>query len=313
MGISQAVGQRERRKGEATQVRWQVIRGRDATAGYAMIAPAAVVLVVLIAYPFVLSLWLAMTNKTVGTDGQFVGFANFTNQLGSEIFRTAFRNTVWYTAVTTVIKLVLGFALALLLNQAFVGRKFVRAAMLLPWIVPSVLSTMAWLWMFDSNLSSLNWLLRNLRLIQKDLPWLTDPNWAMGSIMTVNVWRGTPFLAITILAVLQTVPKELYEAASIDGAGPLRKLASITIPLVMPVLTIGLIVSIIGTFSDIQIVYALTGGGPTNSTQVLATLSYSAGLKSGLLGQGAAISLYMFPVLLLMVIVQVWNVRRRTQ
>ncbi len=310
MGISHAVGQPEERRREAAAHRWQIIRGRDATQGYIMVAPAIILLVVLVAYPFCLALWLSLTNKTVGTNGSFVGFHNFTNQLNSQIFRMAFRNTVWYTFLTTVIKFVLGFALALLLNQEFFGRKFFRAAILMPWIVPSVLSTMAWLWLFDSNLSSLNWLFKHLHLIHKNLPFLTDPNWAMGSIVTVNVWRGTPFLAITILAGLQTIPRDLYEAASIDGASLLTKFARITVPLVMPVVTIVLIVSIIGTFSDIQIVYALTGGGPINSTQVLATLSYSSGLKSGLLGQGAAISLYMLPVMLLMVILQVWNVRR---
>ena len=310
MGISHAVGQPEERRQEAAAHRWQIIRGRDATQGCIMVAPAIILLVVLVAYPFCLALWLSMTNKTVGNDGTFVGLHNFTNQLDSQIFKTAFRNTAWYTFLTTIIKFVLGFALALLLNQEFHGRKFFRAAILMPWIVPSVLSTMAWLWLFDSNLSSLNWLFKHLHLIHKNLPFLTDPNWAMGSIVTVNVWRGTPFLAITILAGLQTIPRDLYEAASIDGAGRLTKFARITVPLVMPVVTIVLIVSIIGTFSDIQIVYALTGGGPTNSTQVLATLSYSSGLKSGLLGQGAAISLYMFPVMLLMVVLQVWNVRR---
>jgi multiple sugar transport system permease protein len=309
MGVSHAVRQQqeERRTGRA---RWHALQGRDATQGYLMVAPALILLIVLVAYPFILALWLSVTNKTVGNDGTYVGLHNFTNQLHSQIFKTAFRNTTWYTVVTTIIKLVLGFALALLLNQEFRGRKFVRAAILVPWIMPSVLSTMAWLWLFDSNLSSLNWLFRHLHLIHKDLPYLTDPKWAMGSIMTVNIWRGTPFLAITILAALQTIPQDLYEAASLDGAGRLVKFARITVPLVMPVVTIVLIVSIIGTFGDIQIVYALTGGGPTNSTQVLATLSYSAGLKSGLLGQGAAISLYMFPVMLLMVILQVWNVRR---
>jgi len=307
MGVSHAAA---RRGQHAARERWQIFRGRDATQAYIMLAPVTVLLIVLVAYPFGLSLWLSLTNATVGNEGHFVGLANFRNQLDSAIFRLAFRNTIWYTAVTTVVKLILGFALALLLNQQFFGRKFVRAAMLLPWIVPSVLSTMAWLWLFDSNLSSLNWLLRHLHLITKDLPWLTDPNWAMGSIMIVNIWRGTPFLAITILAGLQTIPRELYEAASIDGAGRWVQLRQITIPLVLPVLTVVLIVSLIGTFSDIQIVYALTGGGPTNSTQVLATLSYSTGLKSGLLGQGAAISLYMLPVMLLLILFQVWNVRR---
>ena len=307
MGVSHAAARRDQR---AARERWQIFRGRDATQAYIMLAPVTVLLVALVAYPFGLSLWLSLTNATVGNEGHFVGLANFRNQLDSAIFRLAFRNTIWYTAVTTVVKLILGFALALLLNQQFFGRKFVRAAMLLPWIVPSVLSTMAWLWLFDANLSSLNWLLRHLHLIAKDVPWLTDPNWAMGSIMIVNIWRGTPFLAITILAGLQTIPRELYEAASIDGAGRWVQLRRITIPLVVPVLTVVLIVSLIGTFSDIQIVYALTGGGPTNSTQVLATLSYSTGLKSGLLGQGAAISLYMLPVMLLLILFQVWNVRR---
>ncbi len=313
MGISHAVGQGEQRHEQTAGHRWRVFRGRDATQGYIMIAPAIILLLVLVAYPFALSLWLSVTSASVGDAGHYVGLHNFTNQLQSQIFRTAFRNTVWYTLVTTIIKLVLGFALALLLNQQFVGRKFVRAAILLPWIVPSALSTMAWLWLFDSNLSSLNWLLKHLHLIHKNLPYLTDPKWAMGSIMTVNVWRGTPFLAITILAALQTIPRDLYDAASIDGAGLIAKFARITVPLVMPVVTIVLIVSIIGTFGDIQIVYALTGGGPTNSTQVLSTLSYSSGLKSGLLGQGAAISLYMFPVMLLMVVLQVWNVRRQAK
>jgi multiple sugar transport system permease protein len=132
----------------------------------------------------------------------------------------------------------------------------------------------------------------------------------MASVMIVNIWRGIPFFAITILAGLLTIPQELYDAASIDGAGRLRRLVNVTIPLVMPVVTIVLIMSIIGTFSDIQVVYALTGGGPTNSTHVLATLSYRVGLQSGQLGQGAAISLYMFPVLLLMVILEVWHIRR---
>lgn len=290
--------------------RWRALRGHDRLQAYAMLVPVLLLLLILVAYPFVLSIWLSLTNATIGSDGTFVGLNNFANQLSSAVFRQAFRNTVWYTFVTTIFKLVLGFSLALLLNQPFRGRKFVRAAILLPWIVPSVLSTMAWLWLFDANLSSLNWLLRNLHLIRKDLPWLTDPAWAMASIMIVNIWRGTPFLAITILAGLQTIPRELYEAAELDGAGRWVRLLRITVPLVLPVLTIVLIVSIIGTFSDIQIVYALTGGGPTNSTQVLATLSYSAGLKSGFLGQGAAISLFMLPVMLLMVVLQVWNVRR---
>jgi len=308
MALSHAVTQDEPR---LLRNRLHTLHGRDSTQGYLMIAPAVLLLVVLVAYPFVLSLWLSLTNKSVGNPGHYVGLLNFTNQLHSQIFLQAFRNTVWYTAVTTVVKLFLGFALALLLNREFHGRKFVRAAILLPWIVPSALSTMAWLWLLESNLSSVNWALRHANLIHKNIPFLTDPGWAMASVMTVNVWRGTPFLGITILAALQTIPRELYEAAELDGAGWLARLTRITIPLVMPVVSVVMIVSIIGTFGDIQIVYALTGGGPINSTQVLATLSLAAGLKSGLLGQGAAISLYMFPVMLILVLLQVRITRRR--
>jgi multiple sugar transport system permease protein len=286
---------------------------RDSTQGYLMVAPGIILLVLLVAYPFFLSLWLSLTNKTVGNPGVFVGLSNFTRQWQSQIFTQTFWNTLNYTAVTTVFKLVLGFAIALLLNREFIGRQFVRSSLLLPWIVPTVLSTMAWLWMFDSNLSSINWIARKLGLVQRGYPWLTNPTWAMASVMIVNIWRGIPFFAITILAGLLTIPQELYDAASIDGAGWLRRLVNVTIPLVMPVVTIVLIMSIIGTFSDIQVVYALTGGGPTNSTHVLATLSYKAGLQSGQLGQGAAISLYMFPVLLLMVILEVWHIRRSTR
>jgi len=290
--------------------RFRAWMGRDALQGYLMLAPAVLWLVLLLGYPFVLAIWLSLTNKTVGNPGTFVGLNNFINQWNSEIFRRAFANTFILTGVTTVIKFVIGLALALLFNQQFIGRRFARAALLLPWIVPTVLSTMAFFWMFDSNLSAVNWVLRNLGLIQKNIPWLTDPTMAMVSIMIVNCWRGIPFFTITILAALQTVPKELYEAASIDGANPLHKLRRITLPMIFPILSVVIIVSVIGTFSDVQVVASLTGGGPQNSTHVLATLSYRVGLQSGQLGQGAAIAMYMFPFLFAMIAFELWNVRR---
>jgi multiple sugar transport system permease protein len=206
---------------------------------------------------------------------------------------------------------ILGFGLALLLNQTFFGRRFVRAALLLPWIVPTVLSTMAFLWMFDANLSSVNWVLRSIGL--KDVPWLTNPQMAMVSVMIVNIWRAIPFFGITILTALQTVPKELYDASAIDGAGPLRQLRYVTIPLVMPILAIVVIVSVIGTISDVQVVASLTNGGPQNATHVLATLSYRIGLQSGQLGQGAAISLHMLPFLILLVFWEIWTLRKASQ
>lgn len=286
---------------------------RGSTQGYLMVAPAVLWLVILLGYPFILSIWFAFTNKTVGQPGEFIGLQNFAIQWESEIFRRAFFNTIVYTAVATVFKIGLGLGLALLLNQRFLGRRTVRAVLLLPWIVPTVLSTMAWLWMFDSNLSSVNWVLRNLGIITRNIPWLTEPTMALISIIIVNVWRGIPFFAITLLAGLQTVPQELYDAASIDGAGVFQRLRNITIPLIMPILIIVSIVSIIGTFSDVQVVYALTKGGPNNTTHVLATLSYRVGLSNGRLGQGAAIALHMLPFLLGLVVLEVWNVRRNSR
>ncbi len=283
----------------------------ESTQGYLMVAPAVLWLVVLLAYPFILSVWMAFTDKKVGTPGTFNGLNNFIVLWQSGIFRTAFFNTILYTAVTTVFKVFLGFGLALLLNQAFIGRRIVRAVLLLPWIVPTVLSTMAFLWMFDSNLSSINWVLRGLGL--KDVAWLGKPATAMISVMIVNVWRAIPFFAITTLTALQTVPQELYDASAIDGAGKLRQLRSITVPLVRPILAIVMIVSIIGTLSDVQVVASLTNGGPQNSTQVLATLSYRIGLQSGQLGQGAAVALHMLPFLILMVAWEVWTLRKAQQ
>ncbi len=283
----------------------------ESTQGYLMVAPAVLWLVVLLAYPFVLAIWLAFTDKKVGTPGTFNGIQNFVVLWESGIFRTALFNTIYYTAVTTVFKVILGFGLALLLNQTFIGRRVVRAVLLLPWIVPTVLSSMAFLWMFDSNLSSLNWLLRGLGMAP--VPWLSKPQTAMISIMIVNIWRAIPFFAITTLTALQTVPAELYDASAIDGAGRLRQLWSITVPLVKPILAIVMIVSVIGTFSDVQVVASLTDGGPQNSTQVLATLSYSIGLQSGQLGQGAAVALHMLPFLILMVVWEVWSLRKAQQ
>jgi multiple sugar transport system permease protein len=286
---------------------------RDSTQGMIMVAPAVLWLLVLLAYPFVLAIWISFTNKTVGVEGTFTGLQNFTVQWESAIFRRAFFNTLIYTAIATVFKVLLGIGLAMLLNQTFFGRRFVRAALLLPWIVPTVLSTMVWLWMFDSNLSSVNWVLRNLGLIQRNIPWLTDPTMALTSVIIVNVWRGIPFFAITILAALQTVPRELHEAAEIDGAGAFQRFLRVTIPLITPVIAIVTIVSIIGTISDVQVVYALTGGGPNNTTHVLGTLSYRVGLNNGQLGQGAAIALHMFPFLIGLVLLEVWNMRRNSR
>jgi multiple sugar transport system permease protein len=209
-----------------------------------------------------------------------------------------------------VFKLALGMWLALLLNRAFRGKRIVRAAMLLPFIIPTVLSTFAWRWMFDPTFSVLNWGLYHMGVIVTKLPFLSDGAWAMWCAIVVNTWRGMPFFAITLLAGLQTISPDLHEAASLDGANGWHRFWHVTWPLLKPVTLVVVVFSIIQTFSDFQLVYVLTGGGPANSTHILATYAYQIGVAAGLLGEGAAISLFMLPVLFIVVWAQLRYLRR---
>src|SRR5713226_1759265 len=226
------------------------------------------------------------------------------------IFHTAVWNTFVYTAVATIFKLALGLWLALLLNRHFKGKAFTRAFILLPFIIPTVLSTFAWKWMFDPTFSVINWTLYRLDLIHARINWLGDPDLALMSVIIVNVWRGVPFYAISLLAGLQTINPELQEAAAIDGARPWQRFWHITWPLLLPVTMVVVLFSIIQTFADFQLVYVLTGGGPANATHLFATYAYQIGVGTGLLSEGAAVSLAMFPVLLVVVVVQLLYIRR---
>jgi multiple sugar transport system permease protein len=272
--------------------------------------PTIVLLGLFIAYPFFKGIELSVTDTTVGVPGKFVGFANFAKIWNDDIFRTAVWNTCLYTFVTTVFKLALGLWLALLLNRNFRGKAFMRAFILLPFIIPTVLSTFAWKWMFDPTFSVLNYVLWHLGLIHGRINWLGDPALAMISVIVVNVWRGVPFYAISLLAGLQTISPELHEAAAIDGARAWARFRHVTWPLLLPVTLVIVLFSVIQTFADFQLVYVLTGGGPANATQLFATYAYQLGIGTGLLSQGAAISLAIFPILLLVVIVQLVYIRR---
>jgi len=278
--------------------------------GWVLLTPTLVLLGLFIAYPFVKGVWLSMTATTVGNPGDFVGLKNFIKIWNDSIFQRATYNTVVYTGVATVGKLVLGMWLALLLNRHFKGKRLVRASMLLPFIVPTVLSTFAWKWMFDPTFSVLNWSLYHLGLITTRVGWLTDPTLALLSVIVVNVWRGMPFYAITLLAGLQTVSPELHEAAALDGANAWQRFWRITWPLLLPVTMVVTLFSVIQTFADFQLVYVLTGGGPANSTHLFATYAYQIGIITGLLGEGAAASLAIFPILFLIVVIQLWYIRR---
>src|SRR6266404_2635242 len=263
---------------------------------FVLLVPTLVLLGMFIAYPFVRGILLSVTNSRVGVPGEFVGLANFYKIFNDGIFRTSVYNTFVYTGVTTVFKLALGLWLAMLLNRNFRGKAFTRAFILLPFIIPTVLSTFAWKWMFDPTFSVLNWLLY--------------PDLAMISIIIVNIWRGVPFFAISLLAGLQTISPELNEAAAIDGAKPWQRFWHVTWPLLLPVTMVVVLFSVIQTFADFQIVYVMTGGGPANATHLFATYAYQIGIGTGLLSEGAAISLAMFPILFLVVIIQLLYIRR---
>jgi multiple sugar transport system permease protein len=275
-----------------------------------LLLPTMVLLGLFIAYPFVKGIMLSVTDTKVGVPGHFVGLQNFRNIWNDSIFRIAVWNTCVYTAVATIFKLALGLWLAVLLNNNFKGKAFTRAFILLPFIIPTVLSTLAWKWMFDPTFSVLNWGLYRLGIIDHRINWLGDPDLALISVIIVNVWRGVPFFAISLLAGLQTISPELHEAAAIDGARAWQRFRHVTWPLLLPVTLVVMLFSVIQTFADFQLVYVLTGGGPANATQLFSTYAYQIGIGTGLLSQGATISLAVFPVLLVVVIVQLFYIRK---
>jgi multiple sugar transport system permease protein len=270
---------------------------RESTLGYALLVPTMLMLLVFLAWPFLWGIWLSVSNAEIGNDSShFVGIGNFVYNLSDTIFVQSFWNTMAYTAITTVFKFGLGMSMALLLNQVFPLQRFARAALLLPWIIPSVLSTLAWRWMFDPTFSILNWVLMH-SIHSGGVNWLGTTNTALASIFIVNIWRGAPFYGISLLAGLQTIPPDLYEAARVDGASRWQQFREITLPLLRPVLLVVLMLSTILTFADFQLPYVLTRGAPYNSTNVLATWAFNIGVPGGSIGLGAAISLVLFPLL----------------
>ncbi len=277
---------------------------------FVLLLPALTMLALFVAYPFIRGIWLSGLNSTLGREGEYVGLQNYVKLWHDSIFQRTTQNTFIYTAIATVLKLALGMAVALMLNMLIGFKRLLRASMLLPWIIPTVLSTLAWKWMFDPTFSIVNWLLYHLGFINVRVDWLGGPVAAMWSVILVNVWRGMPFFAITLLAGLQTINPDIQEAAAIDGANVWQRFWRVTWPLLMPVTMVVMLFSVIQTFADFQLVYILTGGGPANSTHLFATYAYQIGIQTGKLGEGAAGSLAMFPFLFLVVIFQLWYIRR---
>lgn len=283
---------------------------REGTFSWLMLAPGVLFLLAFVAYPFFYGIYLSLQDRPVAQTGVFIGLANFVTLANDPVFWQVTRNMFVYTIVTTILKLGGGLCMALVMDQSFRGKNLARAFLLLPFIVPTALSTIAWMWIFDPTFSIINWLLVHGGAIETGFSWLGNSTLAMVAIIIVNTWRGMPFYGITLLAGLQTISPELHEVAAIDGATTRQRFWYVTMPLIKPVLIIVTMFSVIFTFSDFQLIYALTHGGPANATQVYATYAYDLGMSAGKLGLGAAVALSMLPALALLIVALTLYLRR---
>jgi multiple sugar transport system permease protein len=274
-------------------------------------APAAFFLLMFLAWPLVLGVWLSFTDARLARHGQFVGLENYQWLWDDSIFWLSVFNTLLYTIIASVAKFVIGLYLAILLNRHMPFKAMIRAVVLIPFIVPTVLSAIAFWWIYDSQFSIISWSLKQMGLIDEYINFLGDPNWARGSLIFANIWRGVPFVAITLLAGLQTVSPSLYEAATLDGASAWQRFRYITYPLLTPIIAVVMTFSVLFTFTDFQLIWAMTRGGPVNATHLMATLSYQRGILSGRLGEGAAIATAMIPFLLAAIMISWFGLQRR--
>jgi multiple sugar transport system permease protein len=265
--------------------------------GLLFVAPAELLLLIFLAYPFILGIWLGFTDTIVGREGSWVGFENYADLLDDPSFWLTCFNTFLYTIVAVFFKAVLGICLAVVLNRDFKAKGLIRAIVLLPWIIPTALSAICFWWLFDATFSGISWFLMRVGLIDSFINFLGDPWNARWSLIAANIWRGVPFFTIGLLAGLQTINPDLYEAAEIDGAGAWKKFRKITLPLLTPLLTVVTVFSTIWTFADFQLVWIITKGGPAGATHIFGTLSFQRAMQGGHFGQGAAISNSMLPIL----------------
>jgi multiple sugar transport system permease protein len=279
--------------------------------GVLFMLPAAALLLVFLTYPLALGVWLGFTDTRIGRDGVFVGLENYELLWDDSVFWLSVFNTLLYTIAASIFKFGLGLWLALLLNQHLPFKAFLRAIVLLPWVVPTVLSAIAFWWIFDAQFSIISWALIKLGLLDAPINFLGDPTNARTSVIAANVWRGIPFVAITLLAGLQTIPQSLYEAATLDGATPWQRFRFITLPMLTPIIAVVMTFSVLFTFTDFQLIYVLTKGGPVNATHLMATLSFQRAIPGGQLGEGAAIAVAMIPFLLSAILFSYFGLQRR--
>jgi multiple sugar transport system permease protein len=274
--------------------------------------PTSALLLVFLTYPLGLGVWLGFTDAKIGRPGVWIGFENYVSLFSDGVFLLSVFNTLLYTGAATVVKFGLGLWLALLLNNSMPFKAFIRAIVLLPYIVPTVLSAIAFWWIYDSQFSIISYVLVDqLGILDQYIDFLGQPNAARASVIAANIWRGIPFVAICLLAGLQTIPQSLYEAAALDGASSWQRFRHVTVPMLMPILAIVLTFSVLFTFTDFQLIYAITKGGPINSTHLMATLAFQRGISGGQLGEGAAIATAMIPFLVASTVLSYFGLQRR--
>jgi multiple sugar transport system permease protein len=279
--------------------------------GFWFMLPAAAFLILFLAYPLGLGVWLSFTDARIGRAGEYIGLENYEWLADDSVFWLSVFNTLLYTIVASIVKFAVGLYLAMLLNENLPFKAILRAVVLIPFIVPTVLSAIAFWWIYDSQFSIVSWSLRHLGLISGNIDFLGDLWNARWSVIFANIWRGVPFVAITLLAGLQTVSPSLYEAATIDGASRWQIFRHVTYPLLTPIIAVVMTFSVLFTFTDFQLIWVLTRGGPVNATQLMATLSYQRAILSGHLGEGAAISTAMIPFLLGAILISWFGLQRR--
>jgi multiple sugar transport system permease protein len=284
---------------------------RDSLLAWAFLLPSVIYIVALVAIPFLLAIAFSFSDVTAG-DASFdwAGLRNYQEVFQDPVFWRSLRNTIVFTAVSMVLIVLLGKVLANILIADFRGKWMVRFLVLLPWTTPVALSAIAWLWLLDSVFSPIDWVLRDVGVIKTNMYWLGKPDLAIASVIVVHVWRLVPLAAVIMMAGLVAIPKDIEEAAAVDGAGYWRRMFEVTIPLTMPIIAVAALFGAILTFTDMAVVYVLTRGGPTNSTQVLASWAFFRGIEGGDIGQGAAIALFLFPLLLAAAIAILRAVRR---
>ncbi|GGF13961.1 ABC transporter permease [Aliidongia dinghuensis] len=305
--VSEGVGGRAGRR----QGLLAVIADSSDLLGWLFMVPAAALLLVFLAYPLVLGIWLGLTDATLGDPGHFTGFDNFLTLFSDDVYWLSVFNTIVYTVVASAAKFLLGLWLAMLLNEHVPFKAFIRAIVLLPWIVPTVLSAIAFWWIYDAQFSIVSWALKSMGLIHSNIDFLGDPTNARISVIIANVWRGIPFVAISLLAGLQTIPASLYEAATLDGASGWQRFRFITLPMLTPIIAVVMTFSVLFTFTDFQLIYVLTRGGPINATHLMATLAFQRAIPGGQLGQGAALATSMIPFLVAAVMFSYFGLQRR--